>query len=212
MPSKKLIDDLSTKTTSTGLSKCNDEMITNLINSFGFDSNFDLQFAIDEAESWYYLISEMPKKPTVKQTRDRLDKVNVLILELKYNLSNLSLEENISLMRASENRRMKFKSNDTLEYLNELSLITRLSIQSYSEKVSKKGRARKTENSIFLEQLYKAFETGTSTKVTCSYDNYSSRYKSKFIVFCEQVIEILSLSIPNSSIGEFVILKRKSTN
>jgi hypothetical protein len=211
MPSKKLIDNLSTKTTSTGLSKCNDEIITKLINSFEFDLDFKLQLAIDEAESWYYLISEMPKKPTVNQTKERLSKVNNLVLELKDTLSNLSLEENISLMRASENRRMKFKPSETLEYLNELSLITRLAIQNDLNKVSKKGRAKKTENSVFLEQLYKAFEAGTNTIVTCSYDDCLAKYKSKFVDFCEQVINILKLPIPNSSIGEFVKLKRKNS-
>jgi hypothetical protein len=211
MPSKKLIYDLSTKTTSTGLSKCNDEFITKLISTFEFDLDFKLQLEIDEAESWYYSISEMPKKPTIKQTKDRLNKVNNLVIELKSTLSNLSLEENISLMRSSGNRRMKFKPSETLEYLNELSLITRLAIQNDLNKVSKKGRAKKTENSIFLEQLYKAFEAGSNTKLTSYYNNHSYKYEGNFVLFCEQVIDVLKLPIHNSSIGEFVKLRRKNS-
>jgi hypothetical protein len=211
MPSKKLIDDLSTQATSTGLSKCNDEIITKLISTFKFDLDFKLQLAIDEAESWYYSISEMPKTPTVMQTKVRLTKVNNLVIELKSSLSNLSLEENISLMRSSENRRMKFKSIETLKYLNELSLITRLAIKNGLPKVSQKGRAKKPQNHSFLEQLYKAFDAGSNLKLSYSYNNYSNKYEGNFVVFCEQVIVVLELPIPNSSIGEFVKFRRKNS-
>ncbi|GAC28264.1 hypothetical protein [Brumicola pallidula] len=210
MPSKKIIDDLSISATSVGISKCNDEMIDKLRASFAFDPEFKLQLAIDEAESWYYSISENPKKSTFKQTRDRLNKVNNLIVELKGSFSNLSVKENISLMRASENRRIKFKSNDNLRYLNQLSLIIRSSIRNDLDKVSRNGRVKKTENRFFLDELHKAFEVGTSKVATCSYDDYQCRYKSKFVDFCEQVINILGLPIYNSSIGEFMKSKGKN--
>ena len=209
MPKKKTITDLSTRTVSTGISILDDSHVNKIRKEFSFLADYNIQQGIDDAVVWYKLLSQMPKEPTPKQSNIRLSFIQDKISELTGALDNLSLKEKISIMRVAENRPQKFKANDTIDYLNELSLQIAVAQSKEGNVVGKVGRNKKTQQSVFLNTLYSVYADGTGQGIKCSYSDYETRYISDFVWFCEYVIDIYDLPIGNSAIGEFTQKKNK---
>lgn len=209
MPKKKTITDLSTRTVSTDISILDDTHVNKIRKEFSFLADYNIQQGIDDAVVWYQLLSKMPKEPTPNQSSKRLDFIQHKISELTSAIDNLSLKEKISIMRVAENRPQKFKTNDTIDYLNELSLQIAVAQSKEGNVVGKVGRNKKTHQSVFLNTLYSVYEDGTGQGIKCSYSDYETRYISDFVIFCEYVIDIYHLPIGNSAIGEFTQKKNK---
>ncbi len=211
MPKKKTITDLSTRAVSTDISKLDDKHIEYIREKFNFLESYNIQVELDYAATNYHLFSKMPKKPTPIQSNERLGFIQNKISELTCALNNLSQSERHAIMDVSENRPQKFFANETIDYLNELSLQIAVAQSRQGDVVSKAGRKKKTHQSVFLDTLYSVYEDGTGKKVKCWYNDCENQYKGDFVAFCEYVIKIYRLPAFNSSIGDFVKNKRKTT-
>ncbi len=203
MPKTKSFEDKSTRTVSTNLVTISEDTILTIQERYAFNPDFDLLKMLDDINSWYQLIKQMPNKSTDKQVANRLTELNNQINTLVNTISKLSSEEKSLLIDVSYDSEVKFLPSEAIEYLNWLARHSYMAVPEDSTALNK-GRPKRGEARLALEKMFNSYESATGKKPTCSYDEYQRKYTSQFVNFCEDVIELLNLEISNITIGKFM--------
>lgn len=201
MPKKRIFKDLSTKTVSVDMVSITGEVTDRLKEKFNFNNDFNMSALINDINSWYKLILQLPKDTTAKQTAERLSDLHDQIKALISTIGKLSYEEKFLLIRTSEKAEVKFLPSETEEYLKQLACHAFMAIPEVHN--NNGGRPKKIESKIVISKLYWAYKQGTGNQPTCSDSNprSSKRHSSLFIDFCEEIIGLLGMGITNSTIG-----------